>query len=236
MSSFRFKQFELEHDRCSHKVGTDGVLLGCWVNIQETDRHLLDIGTGSGLIALILAQRTHPAARIDAVEIHQEDATQARENVLRSPWPEKIALHHAPVQGFAPDTRYDLIVTNPPYFQDSLLPPDRRRSTARHTSELSFPDLIQAVVRLLSPRGRFAVILPPPEALQLTSLCEARGLFPSRVAEFYTRQHKSPERVLTEFSSKKDSPETGNITLYDTGERWSQQYRTLTKDFYIRDE
>lgn len=231
---FRFKQFEVYHDRCSHKVGTDGVLLGCWVHVKDTDRLLLDVGAGSGLISLMLAQRTHATAYIDAVEVCDEDATQARENVLRSPWPNRIGVHHVPVQAFDPGKRYDLIVTNPPYFRSSLLPPDQRRTTARHANHLSFSDLLDSVLRLLSPGGRFALILPPGEASEFTVLCGQRGLFRNRKTDFHSRKHKPPERVLLEFSLQETAPELSRMTLYEAAEIWSQEYRSLTEEFYIK--
>lgn len=234
MSSFRFKQFKVAHDRCSHKVGTDGVLLGCWVQIRERDRLLLDIGTGSGLIALMLAQRAHPVARIDAVEIHAPDAEQARENILGSPWPDRINLHHLPVQSYFPGTYYDLIVTNPPYFRNSLLPPDPQRSAARHTHRLPFPDLIETAMRLIAPDGRFALILPTQDAAHFISLCESTGLFPSRRTYFHARADKPAERVLLELSKQKAGFETSQLILNHADGTWSDEYTALTSEFYIK--
>jgi len=234
LQPFRFKQFSVAHDRCTHKVGTDAVLLGSWVNISETDRHILDVGTGSGVIALMLAQRTGERTLIDAIDIHPHDADQARENAANSPWPGKINVHLASAQNFTSENRYDLIVSNPPYFSKSLLPPDSKRSAARHTGDLSFEDLLQTVVRLLAPDGRVAVILPLAEASHFTDLAAGVSLYPFRRTNFRTRVHKPVERVLLELSMQRMVATTSDLTLYNSGDEWSDAHRELTRDFYIR--
>ena len=143
------------------KVGTDGVLLGAWVSVRPSDRRILDIGTGTGLIALMMAQRV-PGARITGVDV--EDISQARENADASPWGGRVAFVQCPVQEFAPQGKFDLVVSNPPFFVDSLTCPDAGRTTARHAVRLPFGDLRDAVVRLLSDEGHFAVVLPADEA------------------------------------------------------------------------
>lgn len=230
---FRFKKFTVAYDRCTHKVGTDAVLLGSWVNTAQTD-NILDIGTGSGIIALMLGQRTGDKTSIDAIEVQPDDAEQARENVAHSPWPNKIAVHTGAAQTFFPEKRYDLIVSNPPYFSKSLLPPDSKRSVARHTGDLSFKDLLQTAVRLLSPFGRLAVILPYAEAVHFIDLAKDFALFPLRITNFRARHHKPVERVLLEFSSKQTNAVISEISLYDKADEWSDTYRALTRDFYLR--
>src|SRR6266850_1577807 len=145
---FTFKQFIVHHDRCAMKVGTDAVLLGAWAGAAGA-KTILDIGTGSGIIALMLAQRTPSYARIDAVEIEQSDFLQASENAQNSPWPEKIIVHHTSIQEYQTDSQYDLIICNPPYFINSLLPPSPFRKQARHAALLPNRDLLTAVKRLL---------------------------------------------------------------------------------------
>ena len=230
---FQFKQFMVYHDRVTHKVGTDGVLLGAWVNLWEEDTLILDIGTGSGLIALMLAQRTSRETRIDAVEIEAVDAGQARENVLRSPWRDRISIHHVPVQQFQPDQPYALIVSNPPYFVKSLPPSDERRSLARHTDQLSFEDLLSSVVRLLAKNGRLAVILPYAEALDFLRLAGAHGLFPVRKTGFRSRGSKPVERLLLELAYEGALASGDELVLYSRGNGWSEEYKSLTRDFYI---
>jgi len=231
---FQFKQFNVAQNRCTHKVGTDGVLLGAWVNIQESDRTMLDVGTGSGLIALMLAQRSCAETRIDALDIAAPEVEQAKENVQRSPWPEKIHVYQKPVQKFACERKYDLIVSNPPYFVNCLLPPEKKRSVARHTRELSFEDLLQNASRLLSPAGRLAVILPYDEGVKFIDLGQEYQLFLVRQTAFRAREHKPYERLLLELAHESKSPVENEITLFAAGETWSESYKTLIRDFYLK--
>src|SRR5688572_25791334 len=153
-SHFRFKQFTVSHARSTMKVGTDAVLLGAWVSVDQA-QSILDIGTGNGTIALMLAQRSSEVASIEAVEIEATDALQAEENFKNSPWHAKIELHHTSIQNFFPQKKYDLIVSNPPYFNNSHRPPNERRHQARHTITLPYHELIDATVRLLNNGGKF---------------------------------------------------------------------------------
>lgn len=162
VKDFHFKQFTISQQGSSHKVGTDGVLLGAWVNIENTNS-ILDIGTGTGLISLMLAQRTSGKVIIDALEIQHEDAAQAKKNVEKSLWKTIINIHEVAAQNYLSGKKYDLIVSNPPYFINSWLPPDARRTMVRHTEHLSFQDLINSVIALMGPDGRFAVVLPYTE-------------------------------------------------------------------------
>lgn len=234
LKPFQFKQFKIAHDRSTHKVGTDAVLLGSWVNILETDKLLLDIGTGSGVIALMLAQRTKEQVHIDALDILDADVQQARYNVANSPWPQKIDVRCCRAQTYFPERQYDLIVSNPPYFEKSLLPPEQKRSTARHGEELSFPELLTCASRLMSPSGRFAVILPHAEGLRFIRLAAETTLFPSRQTAFRSRRHKPIERLLLEFCRQQGEVETSELTLYDHSNNWTDGYRLLTKDFYLK--
>jgi tRNA1Val (adenine37-N6)-methyltransferase len=230
---FQFKHFSVAHDRCTHKVGTDGVLLGSWVRIGDTDKFLLDVGTGSGVIALMLAQRSNDATHIDAIDIERQDAQQALQNVAGSPWPDKISVYQTAIQKFFPDQRYDLIISNPPFFVNSLLPPEQKRSQARHTHSLSFDDLLENVCRLLAASGRFAVILPYREGGQLLKAAAPLKLHPRRQTAFRSRRHKPFERLLIEFSRDITDPEESELRLYDEGEKWSEDYKALTRDFYL---
>ncbi|MBE5048380.1 tRNA1(Val) (adenine(37)-N6)-methyltransferase [Alistipes onderdonkii] len=192
---FRFKQFAIRQDRCPMKVGTDGVLLGAWVSVRPSDRRILDIGTGTGLIALMMAQRV-PGARITGVDV--EDISQARENADASPWGGRVAFVQCPVQEFAPQGKFDLVVSNPPFFVDSLTCPDAGRTTARHAVRLPFGDLRDAVVRLLSDEGHFAVVLPADEAARFIGICRD-VLLPVRRTDVRTTPRHAAKRVLLEF-------------------------------------
>ena len=230
---FQFKQFNVHHDRCTMKVGTDGVLLGAWTTVGQA-KSILDIGTGSGVIALMLAQRSGKDTSIDAVEVEAQDAAQALENVSGSPWPEKIKIHHTPIQQFASGGTYDLIVSNPPYFINSQQPPDAKRLQARHTVVLNYADLLQAVKKHLDPTGTFNIVLPFTEGLQFIDLAKAFSLHCSRQWSFRTRKEKPIERWLLEFSREEKIVNMGEILLYDQGTNWSPEYRHLTKEFYLK--
>lgn len=231
---FRFKQFEVGDDRCSMKVGTDAVLLGAWAK-PGNRTCMLDIGTGSGVIALMLAQHSSPEAKIDALEILESDVEQAKENVSRSPWPRKISVISGAVQEFDPGKQYDLIISNPPYFVNSLRPPAVKRAVARHTGSLSFEDLLSAVARLMLPNGVFLTILPTEEGNRFESLAGTFGLHVSRKLAFYSKAHRPQERWLLEFrTGPVKEVEVSQLILYGQGNEWSAAYRSLTADFYSR--
>lgn len=218
---FRFKRFSVRQDRCPMKVGTDGVLLGAWVEVRSSDRRILDIGTGTGLIALMLAQRTerfgrgdtggfivpnevdntgpiHSRVRITGVDM--DDVSQARENADASPWGARMRFVQLPVQAFHPDEKFDLIVSNPPYFVDSLTCPNPGRTLARHARSLPYEELCDTVVRLLAPGGRFAVILPASCAARFLEIGRGK-LLPVRRTEVRTTPRHPVKRVLMEFTT-----------------------------------
>ena len=231
---FHFKQFSVSHKRSGMKVGTDGVLLGAWANVAEV-KNVLDIGTGTGVIALMIAQRTFPEVLIDAVELNENASEDARENFAISAWQERITLHEMSIQTYQTDQRYDLIITNPPYFVNSYKPADKKRLVARHSESLPFVELLEVVKKFLNPSGRFAVILPPAESNSIKSFAEKipTPLYCNRECLFRTRSHKSVERILMEFSFKQVQTITEEICLYQQGEEWTDQYLALTKDFYL---
>jgi tRNA1Val (adenine37-N6)-methyltransferase len=232
-SHFHFRQFSVAHDRSAHKVGTDGVLLAAWADVSGVSS-ILEIGTGSGVIALVLAQRTDEGCRIDAVEVDRESAEQAVENVLRSPWPEKIKVHHNPIQTFNIDRRYDLIISNPPYFVKSSLPPEVKRSNARHTGTLSFAELADAALRLLKPDGKLAVILPVVEAQSFIDIAGLKKMYCIRQCEVQSRKHKPVERILLEFGLKPAQTLVVNLVIHGEKAEWSEEYVRLTGAFYLK--
>ncbi len=230
---FQFKQFAIEQDRTPMKVGTDGVLIGAWATVEEADRHALDIGCGTGLIALMIAQRS--GAMVDAVEIEKDSAEQARENIAASEWSERVSVETINIADFKQSYTYDLIVSNPPFFCDSLLSPDKGRTTARHTTMLSFAQLADAAARLLSPNGRFALILPPNESERFER--EAIGkLYLSRRCLVKGRVSSDVKRVMSEYKlSPTHSASCKEFAIREAeGNEYSAEYRTLTKDFYLK--
>ncbi len=230
---FRFKQFSVDHRGCAMKVGTDSVLLGSWTNTNGAGS-ILDIGTGCGVIALMMAQRTPPESRITGVEILETDAMVAQTNVQKSPWPAKVSIHQGAIQDFKPDEQFDLIVTNPPFFINSFRPPDLNRMNARHTHSLSFNDLLDAVDRLMAPGGRLSIILPAVEGTIFREAALAYGLHCSRLWHFRPRNGKPVERLLMEFGRDNVSPETGEIVMYADGNEWTEAFKTLSRDFYLK--
>ena len=230
---FRFKQFAIFHDRCAMKVGTDGTLLGAWTDTADTQR-ILDIGTGTGLIALMLAQRS--MAHIDAVEIDEDACLQARENVARSPWSDRIQVYHCPIQDYATTcpVRYDLIVSNPPFFENAYKAPKKVRAIARHSDRLEKVDLLQAATQLLSENGRLAVIYPTEEAQIFHQKAEAFGLFCHR--KLYVKPTlKIPiKRVLMELSQSQLPYQETTLTIQTASHSYTPEFINLIKDFYLK--
>lgn len=229
---FRFKQFSIKHDRCAHKVGTDGVLLGAWVDLSGAKR-ILDIGTGSGVIALMLAQRSASGTHIDAVDIAVHDCEQAKENVAASLWPDKISVINIAVQQLESE-KYDLIVSNPPFFIDSSRPPVEERFRARHTESLPPEELLMHAGRLLTPQGKLCLILPVTEGLNFIELAENKGWNCIRLCEFRARTGKPVERLLFELQVQKQEIQKESLILYEQDEEWTTDYKNLTRDFYLK--
>jgi tRNA1Val (adenine37-N6)-methyltransferase len=207
-SFFRFKQFTVYQDKCAMKVGTDGVLLGALPDVQGAES-LLDIGTGTGLVALMLAQR-NPHMHVDAIEIDPDAAQQARQNVAGSPWPH-IEVHQVALQQYFPHRQYQIIVSNPPYFVNSLKAPQQARNTARHTDTLSFADLLQGVNRLLLPQGKFWVILPDEAQAEFCRLADHEGLRLVQVIKVHPREDRPAKRVVMCF----EKPVVGHAGPFD---------------------
>ena len=231
MSGFKFKQFAVEQDDVAMKVGTDGVLLGAWAECECAER-ILDIGTGTGVIALQMAQR-NSQAQICAVEIDETAAHRARTNFDLSPWAERLTVEQTAVQEFAPAEEFDLIVSNPPYFVDSLLPPDAKRSTARHTHDLTFEELDNAAARLLSESGKFALILPVTEFEKYLVLTQLHLV---RRCDVCPVEGGAVKRIMGEFAKRKSTAIKHETIAIERGRRgdYTDDYRALTKDFYLK--
>lgn len=227
---FRFKRFAVEQAGAAMKVGTDGVLLGAWMDIPKDCRRILDIGTGTGLIALMAAQRTEEAY-ITGVEIDASSAEQARTNVAASEWSGRIEIVAASVQEYSPQERFDLIVSNPPYYDGTLTCPNDSRTTARHTVSLSFGELAAAVMRLLAPEGRFAVIIPSES---VKAMVAALPLHLVRRCDVRTKPSGAPKRTMLEFSPRFCGPAVyEELTIGDGAGGYDERYRALTADFYL---
>lgn len=231
---FYFKQFKVYQDRCAMKIGTDGVLLGAWASVSGM-KTALDIGTGTGLIAMMLAQRQPRAKAIDAVEIDAGAYHQATENVMGCPWADKIRLFHQPIQAYGLDAGqyYDLLISNPPFFGGGTKPPDTQRVSARHNTQLSSKDLLLAVKRLMAPQGRFCVVMPVREGGNLTSMAAKLGLYNTKTLAIKPKHDKPIERLLLEFQSTPSPTKTALLVVqYKKRNHYTPAYISLTKDFY----
>ncbi len=233
---FQFKRFTVFQDRCAMKVGTDGVLLGAWTPV-ETSHSILDVGSGTGLLALMLAQRA-PAAEITGVEIDQEAWLQSKENVHQSPWADRIQMVNEDFRPFsrAGKRHYDLIVSNPPYFMNSKPSSTEARSVARHTSMLSYGELLEGVLRLLKPAGRFSIILPAQNHPIFSDQAVNVGLFEIRRMLVYPTPQKPVTRILSVWSQQEtDGCNEEKMVLEVTGRHdYSAAYLSLTRDFYLK--
>ncbi len=231
---FRFKKFTVWHDKCAMKVGTDGVLLGGWAWVKNAAR-ILDIGTGTGLIALMLAQRKE-TARIDAIDIDPDACRQAEANVAASPFADRIRVIPASLADYRPGEpgMYDLIVSNPPYFTDALKCPDHQRRLARHTDTLPLAELMQTARGWLHPTGRLALVWPADGRSRLETAAYDAGLYFIRITEVHSLPGTPPKRILAELGLQPvGSPVAGSLTIEETARRYTEEFTTLMKDFYL---
>ncbi len=234
MGVFNFKKFAVVNERSAMKVNTDGVLLGAAMTILPTDRAMLDVGTGTGTIALMAAQRSCQAL-VEAIDIDEASAREAGMNFMNSPWAERMIAHHASLEDFASasDMKYDLIFSNPPYFEDSLLAPEKRRSNARHTVGLSYRELLAFAAERLNDDGRFSIVLPADQENALTRCARMNGLYLFRIMRVKTVPRKAPGRIIAEFSrSSCAEPEDFILTIQNEG-KYTEEYLSLTRDFYL---
>lgn len=231
-SYFRFKQFAVRQEKSAMKVGTDGVLLGAWVAIREAE-NILDIGTGTALIALMLAQRSN--AQIHAVEIDEQSAQQAKENVANSRWSNRVEIYHASFQDFAKQSarQYDLIVSNPPYFIKSYKSPEVARTVARHNELLPHNELLKGIDAILTPNGRFAGIFPYTEGNVFVAKASAYGLYCTLRVNVHGKEQGEVKRLLLEFERKPKPLTEEDISIRSINGDFTAEYMGLTKDFYL---
>ncbi|MBO7084277.1 MAG: methyltransferase [Bacteroidales bacterium] len=232
MSRFHFKHFSLCHDRSTMKVGTDAVLLGAWVEVKPSD-WVLDIGTGCGVLPLMLAQKG--IAKVHAVDLDEASALEAAENFQASQWSRQLFAFHADIRKFTMQCAYDLIISNPPFFINSFKCDADRRNQARHTdTSLTFNDLITSVRRLLKPEGRFALVLPERESHDFIPLAEQANLFLFRKENIIPIEGKTPNRVNLELRYGK--PETvlvSNLIIRHEDGSFTDNYQERVRDFYL---
>lgn len=214
------------------KVGTDAVLLGAWANLPHKGS-LLDVGTGTGIIAMMAAQRTH--ASIDAIEIDIDAYIQAVENCANSKWKDRINVYHKSLQQFSEgnEKKYDAIISNPPYFSNSLQAASESRTIARHTCTLKFEELLKGTKALLKENGTFFTILPPKESEELIEIAKEHDFYLTRMTRVQTCCSKPPKRLMMQFGFEPTSFSENTLIMEDENHSYSPSYKELTRDFYL---
>ena len=245
MSTFRFKKFTITQDRCAMKVGTDGVLLGAWCPIDNNPFSILDIGAGTGILSLILAQRSnaeHPslqgelAQQIDAIEIDENAFEQCVENFENSPWGDKLFCFHAGLDEFMeePEDEYDLIISNPPFYTEDYKTENEQRDLARFSDALPFEDLVEAAHLLLSENGIFAVIIPFKEEEKFIALAKEFELHPFKITRVKGTPTTEIKRSLLAFSKTQKQTLIDELIIETARHQYTEEYIDLTKDFYLK--
>jgi tRNA1Val (adenine37-N6)-methyltransferase len=232
---FQFKQFSVEQDRCAMKIGTDGVLIGAWTPIDNNPFSILDIGTGTGIIALLLAQRS-AAEQIDALEIDEDAYEQATDNFENSPWNNRLFCFHAGLDEFVeePEEEYDLIVSNPPFYTEEYKSSNYQRDLARFQDAMPFENLIEAAALLLSENGIFSVIIPFKEESTFLAIAKEYKLFPLKITRVKGTPTSEIKRSLLAFSRNEIANFSVSELIIETARHsYTQEYIALTKDFYL---
>lgn len=231
---FRFKQFTVHHDRCAMKVGTDGVLLGAWAEVGHCTE-VLDVGTGTGLISLMMAQR-NPTATFTAIDIDEQAVAQAYDNIINSPFADRMTVEQGDFRKYAPrkPVKFDLVVSNPPYFSNALLSPDPLRSGARHAVSLTISELMCASHRCLKQDGMLALILPFDQQEELMQTAATHGFFLKRLTIVHPLPEVPPKRLLTEWTLKQiEGPAQNSLIIERSRHQYSPEYIELVRDFYL---
>ena len=233
--TFNFKQFHVNQDRCAMKIGTDGVLLGAWTPLINNPYNVLDIGAGTGILSLMLAQRSN-AEQIDAIEIDEDAYEQCVENFETSPWGDKLFCFHAGLDEFVdePEDEYDLIISNPPFYTDDYKSDNTSRDLARFEDALPFEELIEAAALLLSDNGIFSVIIPFKEEEQFVSLCKELDLFPLKITRVKGTPTSEIKRSLLAFCRMEQTPLIDELVIEISRHNYTPEYIELTKEFYLK--
>ncbi|NKI30801.1 tRNA1(Val) (adenine(37)-N6)-methyltransferase [Croceivirga thetidis] len=235
MEEFRFKAFTIQQDRCAMKVGTDGVLLGAWASLDHNPKSILDIGSGTGLIALQMAQRS-TAELIDAIELDENAFEQCVENFEASPWSDRLFCYHASFQEFIAemDEPYDLIISNPPFYKEDVPSRNFERDKARQSQSLPFDVLLEGVSKLLSVSGQFAVVVPFAIQDDFCSIASSYDLFPLKITHVKGNYNSPFKRSLLQFSKNKIEVKVEELVIEKERHLYTDSYINLTKDFYLK--
>jgi len=230
MSVFKFKEFSIIQEKSAMKVGTDGVLLGCWVSCEKATT-ILDIGCGTGLITLMLAQR-NLSSNINGIEIDKIASQEAQENICNSDWQERIEIKHTSLQQFTSQSKFELIVSNPPFFPQNKS--QQSRDIARHTNTLSFEELIDNATKLLAEKGIFGIIIPKNSEEYFCKIAACNKLYRNRVCYIKGNETSEVKRVMMEFSFIKSVALTEHLTIESSRHNYTDKYIQLCKDFYLK--
>lgn len=231
--SFNFKQFSIEDQNSAMKVGTDAVLLGSWVDVENA-KSILDIGTGSGVIALMLAQRSK--ANITGIDIQKQSIDNAQCNFENSPWPERLTSIHSSIQDYTKTcaSKFDMIVSNPPFFTNSLLSSSESKSLAKHNNELPYRELVQNAYQLLEDNGRFAVIIPSTELINFNLEATRAGFYTIKKLKIFPVEGKPLNRLIMSLSKQaKPIQQLSELTIRNKHKHFTEEYKKLTKDYYL---
>ena len=235
MKPFQFKQFNIQQDKTAMKVGTDGVLLGAWANLDFYPNSILDIGAGTGLIALMMAQRSD-AETIDAIELNDAAYEQTVENFENSDWADRLFCYHASLDEFTDeiDEKYDFIISNPPFYRSTYKELSEDRAMARHSESLTYADLLESTSKLLSKNGNCAFIIPFEEEENFLKIAEAHQLFPNRITHVKGAVNTTVKRSLLQLSFLKAEAILSELTLELTRHNYTEEYKSLVQDFYLK--
>lgn len=234
MQSFHFKQFSIKHSKCAHKVGTDGVLLGSWTSLNHHPKDIFDIGSGTGLVALMLAQRSS-AQNIEAIERDAYAFEECVENFENSKWNNRLFCYHGDIKAFAqePGFEYDLITCNPPFFENNQAKIISSRAQARRQINLTYQELLICVQRLLSKNGEFSTIIPYTDYKEFLKISEKCGLFPNKINHVKGHVNTDFKRSLMQFSFQQKTLISDELVLEISRHHYTDDYKNLVKDFYL---
>ena len=230
---FKFKSFDISQSEAAMKVGTDGVLLGAWANPTSYPHKILDIGTGTGLIAIMLAQR-FSESNIEAIEIDKLTCIEAQSNAQASPWAERIQIAHCSLQNYSSAVNFDLIVCNPPFFSKTTKPNNQRRALARNSESLELGFLIEKSHKLLNEHGMLALVLPSNEYTNIQSYAQSAGLFITQICWVRGNEKSPVKRLLIGLSKKKATVKESDLTIENSRHNYTEDYKKLCEDFYLK--
>lgn len=232
---FKFKQFTVNQDRCAMKIGTDSVLLGAWTSVEHNPYNVLDIGAGTGILSLMIAQRSN-AEQIEAIEIDDEAFEQCAENFENSAWSDRLFCFHASLLEYmeAVDEKFDLIICNPPFYSEDYKTKDKSRDLARFSDAMPLEHIIFAVINFLSDKGKFSVIIPHKEEENYIEEASLIDLFPNRILRVRGNEKSDLKRSLIEFSYSETPIKISELIIETERHQYTQDYINLTKDFYLK--